>query len=296
MKTNNQFLQEVYDLVGNEYTFLEEYQGVMKKILVQHNKCGHKYSVVPNSFLNGRRCPQCYGIKKKTSEIFKQEVYDLVKNEYIVLGKYMGANIKIHIKHMICNHEWNVTPHSFLRGNRCPKCNGGIKSNHDEFVNKVYSKYQDEYSVLGEYVRALDKILIRHNICGYEWDVTPNNLLRGYGCPECNKSKGEKNIRNFLSVRNIVFIIQYTYVNLLGLGGKNLSYDFYLPDYNLLIEFQGNYHDGTAKGQSKKEFLKQQEHDRRKKEFAKANNIKLLEIWYWDFDNIEEILNKELQL
>ena len=71
-------------------------------------------------------------------------------------------------------------------------------------------------------------------------------------------------------------------------------YDFYLPEHNLLIEYQGQFHDGTAHQQSKKEFERQQEHDKRKREYAKDNNIKLLEIWYYDFDNIEEILNKEL--
>ena len=40
-------------------------------------------------------------------------------------------------------------------------------------------------------------------------------------------------------------------------------------------------------------FEYQQEHDRRKKEYAQKNNIKFLEIWYWDIDKIEEILNKE---
>ena len=44
------------------------------------------------------------------------------------------------------------------------------------------------------------------------------------------------------------------------------------------------------------QFKIQQEHDKRKKEYAKLHNIKLLEIWYYDFDNITEILNKELGL
>lgn len=32
-----------------------------------------------------------------------------------------------------------------------------------------------------------------------------------------------------------------------------------------------------------------------KRQYAKDHNIKLLEIWYWDFDNIENILEKELR-
>lgn len=45
---------------------------------------------------------------------------------------------------------------------------------------------------------------------------------------------------------------------------------------------------------TERNFDKQKEHDKRKKEYARNNNIDLLEIWYWDFDNIEEILNKQI--
>ena len=76
------------------------------------------------------------------------------------------------------------------------------------------------------------------------------------------------------------------------MGKGNLSYDFYLPKYNLLIEYQGEFHDGSAGKYSRINIKKQQEHDRRKKQYAKDNNIKLLEIWYWDYDNIEKILEK----
>ncbi len=87
-----------------------------------------------------------------------------------------------------------------------------------------------------------------------------------------------------------------TFDGLIGTRGGNLSYDFYLPDYNLLIEYQGEYHDGNVQYQTQEEFENQQEHDRRKREYAKENNIGLLEIWYYDFDNIEEILKNELNI
>ena len=44
------------------------------------------------------------------------------------------------------------------------------------------------------------------------------------------------------------------------------------------------------------QFLKQQEHDRIKREYAENNGYKLLEIWYLDYNNIDEILNKYLNL
>lgn len=44
----------------------------------------------------------------------------------------------------------------------------------------------------------------------------------------------------------------------------------------------------------KEKFKIQQEHDRRKRDYAKEHNIELLEIWYWDFNNIEQILSEKI--
>ncbi len=126
--------------------------------------------------------------------------------------------------------------------------------------------------------------------CQHEWYTSPNGR-KNSGCAECSKSKGEKKIKEIFDLNNIYCIPQQEFNGLIGIGGGNLSYDFYLPQYNLLIEYQGEFHDGTAYQQTKKQFKIQQEHDKRKKEYAQDNNINLLEIWYCDFDNIEEILS-----
>ena len=83
--------------------------------------------------------------------------------------------------------------------------------------------------------------------------------------------------------------------NLKGVGGNPLSYDFYLEDFNILIEYQGEFHDGTARQQTEEQFKIQKEHDKRKKEYAISHNINLLEIWYYDYDNIENILKEVLK-
>ena len=114
-------------------------------------------------------------------------------------------------------------------------------------------------------------------------------------CLNCTSSKGEQRINNWLKKHSINFIPQKEFDNLIGLGNGNLSYDFYLPKQNLLIEYQGAFHDGTAQLQTKEDFEKQKEHDKRKKEYAINHNIKLLEIWYWDYENIENILDKTLE-
>ena len=122
--------------------------------------------------------------------------------------------------------------------------------------------------------------------------------LYGNRCPICKESHGERKIRDYLRKNDIEFIPQKTFPKLVGTGNKPLSYDFHIPYKNLLIEFQGIQHyeptDFNNEGmeQAEKNFEKQQEHDGRKRDYAKQNNIDLLEISYLEEDKIEEILDK----
>ena len=130
----------------------------------------------------------------------------------------------------------------------------------------------------------------------FERDIA-NSIRRDFRCPECQYSLGEKGIRDYLDSIKIYFEPQKEFYGLLGVGNGNLSYDFYISIYNLLIEFQGRQHEKYIKGfhKTKKDFERQVEHDKRKKEYALTNNINLLEIWYYDIDRVEEILDNYLK-
>ena len=147
-----------------------------------------------------------------------------------------------------------------------------------------------------EYKRACIKLKWKclNKDCGKEFESRWNDIHGGQGCGHCRESKGEKECKNFLNKNNYEYIPQKEFEGLIGLKGGNLSYDFYLPKYNLLIEYQGEFHDGSSGEYSKINLKSQQEHDKRKKEYAEANGYNFLEIWYWDFDNIEEILDEYL--
>ena len=122
-------------------------------------------------------------------------------------------------------------------------------------------------------------------------EMTTVNAYKNH-CPYCNIIKGEKRILDFLIKNNISFKSQKSYDDLLGVGGGKLSYDFYLLDFNILIEYQGEQHEHPVDiFGGEKQFNIQQEHDNRKRNYALNNNIELLEIWYYDFANIEDILS-----
>ena len=149
------------------------------------------------------------------------------------------------------------------------------------------------------YINNSQSLEIRCGKCGEVFKTTfghyQNNDRR---CLCKAQSRGEAEIKRIFDkyglIENIDYECQKKYKGLVGVGGRQLSYDFYIN--NTLIEYQGSYHDGTARKQTDEGFEVQKEHDKRKRNYAKDNNIKLLEIWYWDFNNIENILIKELNL
>jgi hypothetical protein len=72
-KTHEEFLQQVFDLVGDEYTVLEEYQRTATKLSMKHNSCGEPFMIRPADFLRGTRCPKCFKARAKNS-VFKEVV------------------------------------------------------------------------------------------------------------------------------------------------------------------------------------------------------------------------------
>ena len=290
-ETDEQFHQEVYILVGNEYTFLDSYVNAMTKLRVKHNKCGNIYEVTPNSFLRGSRCPYCAGLAKKTDKEFKQEVYDLVGNEYIFLDSYVNAKTKIRVRHNKCGNVYKVKPTHFLTGIRCPYCNGNFKKTNEEFKQEIYDLVDNEYTFLDTYVNTHTKLRVRHNECGNVYKVAPTTFLSGYRCPYCNSSKGELIIDKVLKSLRINYEAQKTFDDLKD--KLYLSYDFYIPSQNILIEYQGIQHyEPVDIFGGEDAFISQQKHDQMKLDYAKEHGYNLITVPYTE-DSLSKI-NKYL--
>ena len=286
-KTDEEFKQEVFSLVKDEYVFLDTYANKRTKIRVKHNVCGNVYEVKPNNFIRGRRCPYCSGNVKKTNTQFKQEVFDLVGSDYTFLESYVGANNKLRVKHNQCGNIYEVTPYHFISGSRCPYCFGTIKKTDKEFKQEIYSLVGDEYVFLDTYVNNRTKLKVKHKTCGNVYEVLPTNFIQGYRCPYCNSPKGETIINKILDTLNLNYETQQTFDDLKD--DRLLSYDFYLPDQNILIEYQGiqhyqpiDYFGGEAT------FKKQQKHDKMKLDYAKNNGYNLIAVPYTE-DTLSKI-------
>lgn len=215
-KTNEEFVAEVRDLVGNECTFLEPYVNAHTKIKVQHNVCKKTYSVTPNSFKNGNRCPYCYRKKiKKTNSAFIQGVQDLVGDEYTFLEPYQGATSKIEIRHNPCGNIYNVSPDHFLAGRRCPYCADKKHYTPEEFAFKIH-QINPKVTLLEPYQKQNKKIKVRCNTCGNIWTTYPGNLEKGHGCSKCGhkvtSQKLTKTNEQFLTEVQEQFGDEYTFL------------------------------------------------------------------------------------
>lgn len=275
------------------YKLIGEYKNTMTKIELECDK-GHRYFVRPNDFKkNCSRCPIC---PSKKSETAKLDFINKVKNEgYRLIGEYVNNGTKVELE---CNkyHRYFVIPNNFKKGHRCPICGGNNpKQAKLDFIKQVE---KEGYKVLGKYINASTKIELQCNK-SHRYFVQPNNFKNGQRCPYCSTiSHGEILTKKILDEYNCKYESQKKFDGLIGLGGGQLSYDFFVDNY-LLIEIQGEQHYKPKElfgGEEK--FKQQQEHDRRKREFAKENDYKLLEIPYFsvrDLDKLEKILREKIE-
>lgn len=261
---------------------LEDYKGANVKIKHKCSK-GHIYEQKPNSHLHGEGCPKC-GTKNqskkitKTNDSYLQECRN--KGIDLPIEDYINSSTKI--KHKCSDgHIYKQTPNHHLHGNGCPVCAKIKKSN--SFL-KTSKKYIQECKEQGYDLPVEDykgnKIKIKHRCNkGHVYYQTPSDHLQGIGCPICKESHGERFIRNYLDKNHIKYESQKKFKDLKD--SKPLSYDFYLPDYNILIEYQGKQHyESFEYFGGKNKFKSQQYHDKLKKEYAKEYNYKLLELHY----------------
>jgi len=171
-KDTEYYKLEVHDLVGNEYSVLGEYKDTKTKIQMKHNKCNHVYEVNPSAFLRGIGCPKCFGTPKKTTKQFKKEVYDLVKDEYKVLGTYTTALKRIKIRHETCKHEYHVKPNNFLSGYRCPLCSDKNNSKGIKIIKECLDRKSVYYKTEEKFPNCKNK-----NELPFDVYLKKNNLI-----------------------------------------------------------------------------------------------------------------------
>ena len=216
-----------------------------------NNTLGNYSSLVPGLYNSSCgedcNCESCNPSEKNKTktEIFIEKAKKLHgdKCDYSKVN-YVNSRTKVTI---ICSKhgEFLQTPNHHLKGTGCPKCgiiNGRNKCRCtlEEFIEKAKKVHGDKYNYSKvNYVNTYTKVTITCPKHG-EFLQSPKSHLKGRGCPMCNSSHMEIDIRKLLINNNIDFKEQWNWE---WLKYKNKQYvDFYLPDYNIAIECQGEQH------------------------------------------------------
>ena len=297
-KTTEEFKREMKEINKN-IEILGEHINDKTKIKCRCKIDGYEWEATPSNLLSGKGCPKCYeNIKKLTHEEFINRMKE-INNNIEVLEEYTDNKTKIKCRCKKDGYEWEVIPNSLLRGIGCPKCAGKNKKTTKDFKQEI-KEINDNIEILGEYVNARTKIKCKCKIDGYEWETRPDNLLGGKGCPKCNESKGEKRIGKYLDSKNIEYKSQYKFNDCRS--KFKLPFDFYIPNLNIAIEYDGEYHymiinigKNDTYERAFNRFVEGKIRDTIKTIYCKENNIKLIRIPYTEYDNIEKILEKELE-
>lgn len=289
------------------------YEGNKKKLkwLCLKDNCGEVFEMSWNDIIGGHGCGYCKGTKVGLSNCLATKYPNLAKEWHPIKNGNLSPHNTTCNPHKkswwicsTCGREWETRISDRVNHNSgCPYCAWILATKqynllvHNPELCKEWN-YELNKKDPSEYLPYSNKkVYWTCKDCGNIWKINISNRSAGNNCPECAGSKVEKKIKKYIENHNIVYESYKTFGDLFGVGNGKLSYDFYLPDYNLLIEFQGVFHDGSGNAssiQTSEELLKQQEHDLRKREYAKLHNIKLLEIWHWEINDIETILEKVL--
>lgn len=292
-KTLEQYKKEVYD-INPFIKVVGDYINADTNILHQCLVDKYEWMARPVNILNGKGCPKCAGNLLLTNAEYIDRLLKINPNVQ-PLEKYINANSKILHKCLIDGYVWRTTPGSILQGTGCPICAGNIKKDHSQYVQELYMINPD-IIVVGQYIGSNKQILHRCKKDNFEWLASPTRLLSGGGCPLCQETNGERLVRQWLEKNNINYEYQKTFDGCKD--KKRLPFDFYLPQYNMCIEFDGAQHfkpvDFAGKGEewALKQFQKGKYHDDIKNQYCQNNNIRLLRIS--EIKNINEILHNYL--
>ena len=303
-RTSNDFYSDVKRLLPNVYIKENQYKDRNSRINCKCLICGYNWVTSAESLLLGHGCWNCHinkvtGKIKKTEQEYKEELYSAHPTIKLI-SKYNGSKDKIKCECQVCCNIWETNPHSLLNLKYgCPKC-----ANQNISLSKriTHEEYEQKLHIIMPHIKPISKYVVSDEKMEYcctlhnktYWQLPYEALSGKNGCPICKKqSNGENSVSKFLENNNIQYISQYRFDDCKNI--RTLPFDFYLPDYNTCIEYDGELHYKAVDYFGGDEALSNtQFRDDIKTQYCLNNNIRLIRIPYWEFNNIDKILSETL--
>lgn len=215
-----------------------------------------------------------------------------------LLGKYVDMTTPLDCYCEKHNILYRPTPQNILHGQGCIECGKEKLSIQHTYTQKEFEDLirfvNPDIEVISNYKGMEYDVTVRCKKCGYVWTLNAQSLkTNGTRCRKCSYTyKGEDRIITILQDLNCNYSYQHKFADCVD--KRPLPFDFYLSDYNLCIEFDGEQHYKPKFGMDS--FLQTQKHDKIKNEYCELHNIELLRIPYWEGSNSEDIIKNKLNI
>lgn len=306
----NKTIQE--DLKDKPFKFIDDYKGAKNKYKFRCD-CGNIFEAsISNAYRRKRGCGNCNRSEfADNKELFEEKAYESVKTffdliedlNYEALNDYKKNMDVINIKCNKHNEIWETRPNYILNGHgRCKKCideeitEKRIIRQKERFEEKI--KDDNFIKLVGEFKGLENETDFECLVCGNIYKTKPvYYYYYNSRCPKCKASKGELKIIKYLNEKNIKYKHEYSFDEFRGKRNRLYRFDFAIlgkrNGVKALIEYDGIMH--YKKKRKNQDLFECMERDNIKSEYAKKKKIKLIRIPYWEIDNIENILDRELK-
>ena len=300
-KTTQNFVTRCIKKHGNKYDYSKSvYTGSIDIIEIYCKKCNDYFEQIAGYHLQGNGCQKCNGGHRLTTDEFINKAIKKHGNMYSYdRSVYMGSQQNIIIT---CSEhgDFSQRPNDHLNGAGCPVCKKKALSEFrmkdiETFLTQVEEKFPGTYDTsLVEYKGADKKIKIKCNRCDFWYVSTPGKILAGYRGCKCSMSKGEQIIFDYFKSSEIKFKSEKPFNH--HFYGNRLRFDFYLPEYNICIEYDGIQHYVPQNFSGRDENIEEslvavKVRDNIKNLICIEKGIKLYRIGYTEFDMITNILD-----
>lgn len=333
MKWNNRnkksYLEKGYNFTKNGDVFYVDISDLTKgshaKVDAICDFCNEKYNIEYRDYIkniernnNKFHCYRCANMEYKKkydsnrgttkNTLSYEEVESIVnsKNNNILLNSddYINMSTKnLKIICGCCGEEFVTSLASIKSGDGlCKKC--GIKKYSNSQKLSIAEVERRINSVNGnvllnpnDYIKYSEcNLKIKCGECGdiFYTSLANYEYFQKIRCDKCSQkiSIPERKTMEFLEKNNIFYKYNYTFN---GCKDKRLlPFDFFLEKYNLIIEIDGEHHYHPKWGEEQFKMIKY--HDGIKNKYCEDNEIKLLRIPFWNFENLEEIISEELKI
>lgn len=276
------FLEKCYKIHGDRYNYslVTNYVNSQTKVDIICKLHG-VFKTTPDKHTNSRNgCPKCKSLGIKNF-IEKSNNKHKNKYDYSLVTEYINNKQKIDIickEHGIFNQR--ISDH-MIKGTGCPNCAlDRVRLSTEEFIIKASKKHNNKYIYSSDIDFKFNKEKIEiyckeHGIFQQRVD----SHLNGQGCPECRESFGELEVKKYLINNCIIFESEKRFKDCTH--KSVLPFDFYLPDYNICIEYNGVQHYKPIEYFGGIEnYNNQLIRDKIKNEYCIRNNIHLIIIKY----------------